>query len=64
MFASYNRLNVSIYDSDRTVIRACRVMMNIGARRDRTRREARHSFYRSMLEYHRKALELAAQWRL
>jgi hypothetical protein len=33
-------------------------------RRDPARREARHRFYREMLEYHRGAQEIVSYWRL
>lgn len=64
MFGTYNRLRVTIYDSNIAVIKAASKKIDERFRKDRVRRNARHEFYRCMLEYHRKAIELASQWRL
>jgi hypothetical protein len=55
MFSTYQRLDVHVGDSNRTVIRAARRRLK-PFRQDQ--REARKAFYREMLEHHAKALGL------
>ena len=64
MFGTYNRLRVTIYDSNIAVIRAARKKIAKKHRRECARRSARHEFYRLMLSYHRAAIDLASEWRL
>lgn len=64
MFAMYLRLGVTVWDSPRDVVRATIMKIDKKSLRDRTKRSARHALYRTMLMYHEKALDLAAQWRL
>jgi len=64
MLGTYHRLNVTIHDDWRAVIRAARGRIAKKARRDPARRADRKRFYRLMLRHHRDAQELAAAWRL
>ena len=64
MYATYLRLGVTVWASDRTVIRAARRKLARSARRDPAKREARKRFYRDMLEHHASAQRLAAEFRL
>jgi hypothetical protein len=63
-FGTYLRLDITVHDGWRTVVRAAAMKLTPEARRDPERREARHRFYRQMLEYHRGAQEIVAEWRL
>ncbi len=56
MYAAYLRLDVWVWDSDRTVVRR--------ARRDPAQRDARKRYYRQMLDHHRDAQALVRCWRL
>ena len=64
MYGTYLRLNVIIHDGWRAVIRAAARKLTTHARRDPTRREARHRFYRAMLAHHQEAQHLVRTWRL
>lgn len=64
MYGTYQRLNVSVYASNREVIRAASRKLKPSARHSREYREGRHLFYRNMIEYHAKALALVKEWRL
>jgi hypothetical protein len=64
MYATHLRLDVTVRDSDRTVIRAARRKLTRSARRDPAKREARKRFYREMLEHHAHAQRLVAEFRL
>ena len=56
------RLRVTIAASNIDVIRAARRKIRRNMRRDRDWRQARHWFYRKMLEYHIEAQRLARTW--
>ena len=56
MYATYLRLDIMVWDSNRAVIRA--------ARHDPAKREARKRFYREMLRHHADAQRLVAHFRL
>jgi hypothetical protein len=58
------RLDITVHDCWRTVVRAAARTLSRRARRDPTRHEARHRTYRQMLEYHRRAQEIIWIWRL
>ncbi len=58
------RLDITVHDGWRTVVRAAAKKLAPQARRDPTRRAARHRFYRQMLEYHREAQKIVSYWRL
>lgn len=64
MCGTYLRLGITVWDSDRAVIRAGRRKLARSARRDPAKREARKQFYREMLEHHASAQRLAAEFRL
>ena len=64
MLGTYHRLNVHVWSSDLTVIRAARRKLVKGVRRDRTKRTQRHAYYRAMLDYHRKAQRLCIEFRM
>ncbi len=63
-YGTYLRLEITVHDGWRAVVRAAAKKVAPRARRDRTQREARHRFYRQMLEYHRKAQKIVSYWRL
>jgi hypothetical protein len=63
-FGTYLRLDITVHDGWRAVVRAAATKLTPEARRDPARREARHRFYRQMLEYHRGAQDIVADWRL
>ena len=63
MYGTYLRLGITVWDSDRTVIRAARRKLTRPAR-DPAKREARKRFYREMLEHHASAQRLIAEFRL
>jgi hypothetical protein len=60
-FGTYLRLDITVHWR---AVRAAARKLKPEARRDPARREARHRFYRQMLEYHRGAQEIVAEWRL
>lgn len=64
MFGTYLRLNITVHDGWRTVIRAAAKKLTSQARRDPAFREARHRFYRQMLTHHHEAQQLVRIWRL
>ncbi len=64
MFATYQRLGVNVWASDRQVIRVSRKKLNKGVLRDPRYRLRRHQFYRQMLSYHKHAQAICTQFRL
>lgn len=58
------RREITVHDSWRTVVRAAAKKVAPRARRDQAQREARHRFYRQMLEYHREAQTIVSYWHL
>lgn len=64
MYATYLRLDILVWDSDRAVIRAARRKLARSARRDPARRDARKHFYREMLRHHADAQRLVTHFRL
>lgn len=58
-FAAYCRLGVSVWESDRAVIRAARARLKPAARRAPNLRTARKLFYQGMLDYHHEARDVA-----
>jgi uncharacterized protein (DUF305 family) len=64
MYVTYLRLGITVWDSDRAVIRAARRKLARSARRDPAKRDAHKRFYREMLEHHANAQRLAAELRL
>ena len=63
-YGTYLRLDITVYDGWRAAVRAAAQKVVPHARRDRTKREARHCFYRQMLDYHREAQKIVSYWRL
>lgn len=63
-YGTYLRLDIIVHDGWRAVVRAAAKKLNPEARRDPAQREARHRFYRQMLDYHRDALAIVSYWRL
>ncbi len=64
MYGTYLRLDITVPDRWRAVVRAASRKLNRRALRDPKRRAARKAFYRQMLDYHRQAQEMVATWRL
>ncbi len=64
MYGTYLRLNVTVHDGWRTVVRAAARKLTALARRDPAWRKARHRFYREMLAHHQEAQRLVRTWRL
>ena len=63
-YGTYLRLDITVHDGWRAVVRAAAQKIAPRARRDRTKRDARHRFYRQMLDYHREAQKIVSYWRL
>ncbi len=64
MYGTYLRLDVTVHDNWRMVVRAASRKLNRQALRDPKRRTARKEFYRQMLAYHRQAQDIVLTWRL
>jgi hypothetical protein len=64
MYSTYLRLDITVHDSWRAVVRAASRRLNRQALRDPNRRTARKAFYRQMLDYHRQAQNILLTWRL
>ena len=64
MYATYLRLDILVWDSDRSVIRAPRRKLARSALRDHAMREARKRFNREMLRHHADAQRFVARFRL
>jgi hypothetical protein len=64
MYGTYLRLDITVHDGWRAVVRAASRKLNRQALRDPNRRAARKAFYRQMLEYHRQAQNIVLTWRL
>lgn len=64
MFGTYCRLGVSIWASNREVIRKARLKIEKASRNDPEMRENRKMFYREMLRYHEGEQAMAAKLRL
>jgi hypothetical protein len=62
--ATYERLGVTVFATDREVIKAASRKLKPEARFDRKQRAARHLFYREILACHRAARELVIRFRL
>jgi hypothetical protein len=64
MYGTYLRLDITVHDCWRAVIRAAAKKLTPRARRDPAHRDARHLFYWQMLAHHREAQRLVRTWRL
>ena len=63
-YGTYLRLDITVHDGWRAVVRAAAKKLTPEARRDPAMREGRHRFYRQMLSHHREAQEIVSYWRL
>lgn len=61
-YGQYNRLGVHIFASNLEVIKAASKMLK--DKFNKAEREARREFYRSVLELHKDAQDLAIRYRL
>lgn len=64
MYGTYLRLDITVHDGWRAVVRAAAQKLKPRARHDLALRGERHRFYREMLAYHDQAQELVRTWRL
>ncbi len=64
MYGTYLRLDITVHDGWRAVVRAASRKLKRQALRNPSHRDARKAFYRQMLDYHRQAQEIVAIWRL
>lgn len=64
MHGTYLRLDITVHDGWRAVVRAAARKLKPRARRDPMLRGERHCFYRQMLAYHDQAQEIVRTWRL
>jgi hypothetical protein len=64
MYGTYLRLDVTVHNGWRSVVRAAAKKLTTLARRDPARREARHRFHGAMLAHHQEAKRLVRTWRL
>ena len=64
MYGTYLRLDITVHDGWRAVVRAASRKLTRKARRDPERRAARKQFYRQMHDNHRQAQKIVAIWRL
>jgi len=64
MYGTYLRLDITMHDGWRAVVRAAARKLTRQAVRDPKHRAARKRFYRQMLDEHRQAQELVLTWQL
>lgn len=64
MYGPYLRLDITVHDGWRAVVRAAARKLTRRALRDPKHRAARKRFYRQMLEYRRQAQDIVPTWRL
>lgn len=64
MSGTYLRLDITVHDGWRAVVRAAADKLTPECRRDPAKRSARHHFYRAMLAEHARAQQLVAHFRL
>lgn len=64
MSGTYLRLDITVHDGWRAVVRAAAHKLTHECRRDPAKRVARHNFYRAMLAEHARAQQLVARFRL
>jgi hypothetical protein len=64
MYGTYQRLDITVHDGWRTVVRAASRKLSRQALRDPRRRASRKAFYRQMLDYHRQSQKFVLTWRL
>lgn len=64
MYGTYLRLEITVHDGWRAVVRAAARKLRPAVRHDRTVRRDRHRFYRQMLAHHDEAQRIVHEWRL
>lgn len=64
MLGTYHRLGLTIYATDREVIKAARYRLRRENRDDPQFRDGRKAFYKSMLHHHHNAWKLAREFSL
>lgn len=64
MYGTYLRLNITVHDGWRAVVRAAARKLKPRARGDPVLRGERHRIYRQMLAYHDQAQEIVRTWSL
>jgi hypothetical protein len=64
IYGTYLRLDVTVRDNWRAVVRAAGKRLTPAVRANPAHRAARHRFYRQMLTYHQQAQNLVARRRL
>lgn len=64
MSGTYLRLDITVHDGWRAVVRAAACKLKPEYRRDPVRRPERQQFYRAMLAEHARAQKLVARFRL
>ena len=64
MYGTYLRLNITVHDGWRAVVRAAARKLKPRGRPDPALRGERHRFYRQMLAYHDQAQDIIRTWRL
>jgi len=64
MYGTYLRLDITVHDGWRAVVRAASRKLTRQARRDPKYRTARKRFYLQMLDYHRQEQTIVRTWRL
>ncbi len=63
-YGTYLRLDITVHDGWRAVVRAAARRLKPHARRDPSLRDERHRFHRQMLAYHHQAWKIVRTWRL
>ena len=64
MYGTYLRLDISVHDGWRAVVRAASRKLTRRPPRDPKHRAARKRLYCQMLDYHRQSQETVTTWRL
>jgi hypothetical protein len=64
MYGTYLRLDITVHDGWRAVVRTAAKKLTSRAPADPAHRAARHRFYRQMLVYHEQAQQLVRHLRL
>ena len=64
MYGTYLRLDITVHESWRAVVRAASRKLTRQARHDPKHRTARKRFYRQMLDYHRQEQTIVRTWQL
>jgi hypothetical protein len=64
MSGTYLRLDITVHDGWRAVVRAVASKLTPECRRYPAKRPARHQFYRAMVAEHARAQQLVARFRL